>query len=431
MTSKELLESDLKTIWHPCTQMKDHEKLPLIPIKRGKGVYLYDFDGNAYIDCVSSWWVNLFGHGNDYINRKLKEQTDILEHVIFAGFTHEGIVRLSNRLVGLTPKGLEKCFYADNGSSCVEVALKMSYHAHLLDGQKRVKFLSLTNSYHGETIGALSVGAVELYKNTYGGILIQCLQTPVPKNNQDIPDALKALESILEAEGENIAAFILEPLIQCAGNMHMYSAEYVLKASKMCQERGIYVIFDEIAVGFGRSGSLFAYEQCGITPDFLCLSKGLSGGYMPLSVVMTSDKVYEKFYAPYEEHKAFLHSHSYTGNALACACANAVLDIFESEDVIKKNKVLSSFIVSMMDDLKEFEFVSGFRYQGMIFAFDLIGFAPDRRVGLEVFEKGLKKGLLLRPLGNTIYFMPPYVITQEEIKYVFDSLKTILKQIQY
>lgn len=430
MNTKEMLDLDMKSIWHPCTQMKDHEKLPIVPIKSGKGVYLYDFEGKAYIDCVSSWWVNLFGHSNEYINSKLKEQIETLEHVILAGFTHSGIIELSNRLINLTPKGLDKCFYADNGSSAVEVALKMSYHAHLLDGKKCFKFLSLSNSYHGETIGALSVGAVELYKKTYSPILIECLLAPVPKNYTEIDFALKELEKILDKEGKNISAFILEPLIQCAGNMHMYSPVYIKKAVQMCQDRGIYVIFDEIAVGFGRTGTLFAYEQCDVLPDFLCLSKGITGGYMPLSVVMMSDEIYQKFYAPYEEQKAFLHSHSYTGNALACACANATLDIFENENIIQKNKKLSQFIIRAMKELCEFEFVANMRYKGMVFAFDLIGF-EGRRVGLEVFEAGLKLGILLRPLGNTIYFMPPYVITHDQISYVFKSLKTILKQIKH
>lgn len=430
MNTKEMLDLDMKSIWHPCTQMKDHEKLPIVPIKSGKGVYLYDFEGKAYIDCVSSWWVNLFGHSNDYINAKLKEQIDILEHVILAGFTHSGIIKLSNRLIELTPKGLDKCFYADNGSSAVEVALKMSYHAHLLDGKKRFKFLSLSNSYHGETIGALSVGAVELYKKTYSPILIECLLTPVPKDDTEIDFALKELEKILDKEGKDISAFILEPLIQCAGNMHMYSPIYIKKATQMCQDRGIYVIFDEIAVGFGRTGTMFAYEQCDVVPDFLCLSKGITGGYMPLSVVMMSEEMYQKFYAPYEEQKAFLHSHSYTGNALACACANATLDIFENENIIEKNKKLTQFILSITRGLSEFDFVANIRHKGMVFAFDIVGF-EGRRVGLEVFEAGLKAGILLRPLGNTIYFMPPYVITCDQISYVFDSLKTILKQIKH
>lgn len=321
-------------------------------------------------------------------------------------------------------------FYADNGSSAVEVALKMSYHAHLLDGKKRFKFLSLSNSYHGETIGALSVGAVELYKKTYSPILIECLLAPVPKDDTEIDFTLKELEKILDKESENISAFILEPLIQCAGNMHMYSPVYVKKAVQMCQDRGIYVIFDEIAVGFGRTGSLFAYEQCGVVPDFLCLSKGITGGYMPLSVVMMSDEIYQKFYAPYEEQKAFLHSHSYTGNALACACANATLDIFENENIIEENKKLSQFIIDVIEELREFEFVTNIRYKGMVFAFDLATF-EGRRVGLEVFQAGLKVGILLRPLGNTIYFMPPYVITRDQIRYVFESLKTILKQIKH
>lgn len=430
MNNLEISTLDLKTIWHPCTQMHDHQKLPLIPIKSAKGVYLYDFDGNKYIDCVSSWWVNIFGHSNEYINSKLKEQLESLEHVILAGFTHEGIVRLSDRLINLTPKGLDKCFYADNGSSAVEVALKMSYHANLLEGKKKNKFLSLSNSYHGETIGALSVGAVELYKKTYDKILIQCLQTRVPKKDHEILECLKELETILDKEDQNISAFILEPLIQCAGNMNMYSHEYINKATKMCQDRGIYVIFDEIAVGFGRTGSMFAYQQCEVIPDFLCLSKGITGGYMPLSVVMMSEETYQKFYAPYEEHKAFLHSHSYTGNALACACANATLDIFESQNIIEKNKSLSEFIFECMQIFNEFDFVSNLRCKGMVFAFDLVGF-ENRRLGLEIFQAGLKKGLLLRPLGNTIYFMPPYIISKQEVEYVFDSLKMILNQIKY
>ncbi|MBT0878249.1 adenosylmethionine--8-amino-7-oxononanoate transaminase [Campylobacter sp. 2018MI01] len=421
---EELVKLDLAHIWHPCTQMKEHEFVPLIPIKRAKGVYLYDFNDKSYIDCVSSWWVNLFGHSNDYINSKIHEQLNTLEHIIMAGFSHESIIRLSKRLTDLLPTKLNKCFYADNGSSAVEVALKMSFHKNLLQGKLKSKFLSLSNSYHGETIAALSVSDVELYKKTYKPLLLECLNTPAP-SGLDYENELKELEKLLEKEHKNINAFILEPLIQCAGSMNMYSAKFIKKACWLAKSYDIDIIFDEIAVGFGRSGTMFALEQCEIVPDFLCLSKGLSGGYLPISVVITNDEIYNEFYAPYSEYKAFLHSHSYTGNALACAAANATLDIFTKDNVINQNKIKSEYINSLWQGFAEFKSVRNVRHQGMVFAFDIEHFNP--RFGLEVYLKALEYGLLLRPLGNTIYFMPPYVINNDEINYVINSIKEILR----
>lgn len=424
--SAKLKELDLSCIWHPCTQMHDHEaNIPLIPIKKAQGVYLYDFENRAYLDCVSSWWVNLFGHCNPYINAKLKEQLESLEHIIFAGFTHKPIIELSHRLLGLLDSKFGKCFYADNGSSAIEVALKMAFHACAILGKKKSKFICLENAYHGETIGALSVGDVGIYTQVYQPLLLETLKVKAPKG-EDYAESLESLNSLLQGHKDEIAAFVLEPLIQCAGNMNMYSAKFVQEAVKMCQEAGVYVIFDEIAVGFGRTGSLFAYEQCGVVPDFLALSKGITGGYLPLSVVVTTNAIYQLFYAPYEEHKAFLHSHSYTGNALACACANAVLDIFQNDNVLEKNAILSRFIWEKLQELLEFDCVRNLRHQGMVFAFDLNGFEGERK-GLEVFNKGLEKGLLLRPLGNTIYLMPPYVLTQEQASYIIESLGEILR----
>lgn len=425
MQNNALILEDLKYIWHPCTQMHDHlEKIPLIPIERANGMYLYDFDGNKYLDCISSWWVNIFGHSHPYINQKLKEQIDKLEHIIFAGFTHKPIIELSSRLINLLDSKLSKCFYADNGSSAIEVALKMAYASCVYQGKKGNKFLSLENAYHGETIGALSVGDVGIYKEVYEPILLQTLKVKEPKG-EDFEESLSSLREIIKSHKDEIVAFILEPLIQCAGNMNMYSANFVYEATKLCQENGIYVIFDEIAVGFGRTGSMFAYEQCGVVPDFLCLSKGISGGYLPLSVVVVGEEIYNLFYAPYEEHRAFLHSHSYTGNALACACANAVLDLFSKEDVITNNKKTSEYIWESMQELERFSFVKNMRICGMVFAFDLEGFGNVRK-GLEVFNAGLKRGLLLRPLGNTIYLMPPYIITKEQISHIANTLKEIL-----
>lgn len=424
--SANLKALDLACIWHPCTQMHDHEaNIPLIPIKCAQGVYLYDFEDKAYLDCISSWWVNLFGHCNPYINAKLKEQLESLEHIIFAGFTHKPIIELSNRLLGILDSKFGKCFYADNGSSAIEVALKMAFHACAIKGERKTKFLCLENAYHGETIGALSVGDVGIYTQVYQPLLLETLKVKAPRG-EDFAESLESLKSLLQAHKGEIAAFVLEPLIQCAGNMNIYSARFAQEAVKMCQEAGVYAIFDEIAVGFGRTGSFFAYQQCGVVPDFLALSKGITGGYLPLSVVVTTNEIYQLFYAPYETHKAFLHSHSYTGNALACACANAVLDIFEQENVLENNAILSQFIWEKLQVLREFNFVCNLRHCGLVFAFDLSGFEGQRK-GLEVFNKGLKCGLLLRPLGNTIYLMPPYVLTKEQASYIVESLVEILK----
>jgi len=431
MKNEELKNRDLDVLWHPCTQMKDHEKLPLIPIKKADGIYLEDFEGNRYIDAVSSWWVNMFGHTNSYINEKIKEQLDTLEHVILAGFTHEQVVRLSERLVKLTPSGLDKCFYSDNGSSAVEVALKMSYHAHLNSGLKKALFVSLTNSYHGETIGALSVGDVELYKETYEPLLMHTIQTPVPKDmsRAAAEQAAKAFEELCEKRADEISAIIVEPLIQGAGYMHMYHPHFLVLVREICTKYNVHLIADEVMVGFGRTGELFACEKAGISPDFLVLSKGLTGGYLPLSVVLTSNEIYAKFYCDYNEHKAFLHSHSYTGNALACSAANATLDIFENENIIEKNREKAAYMAEELQKFAALDNVAEIRQTGMVCAVELKGYAPEERIGLKVYEYGLKHGVLLRPLGHIVYFMPPYIITEEEIKEMMDIAYAAIKAI--
>ncbi|MBP6497211.1 MAG: adenosylmethionine--8-amino-7-oxononanoate transaminase [Campylobacteraceae bacterium] len=422
MDTKTLVKEDLKHIWHPCTQMKDHETIPILPIKRGEGIYLYDFEDNSYIDGVSSWWVNLFGHCNAYINQKVKEQLDTLEHVIFAGFTHEPIVRLSSRLCALAPKGLEKCFFADNGSSAIEVALKMSYQYHQNKGQHRPLFVSLENSYHGETIGALSVGDVKLYKEVFESILLQTIQTPVPKDmsEEEAQKAALALEQIFIKDGTKISALIIEPLVQCAGGMHMYHPLYITLIRSLCDKYNIHLIADEIAVGFGRTGTMFACEQAGVSPDFMALSKGLTGGYLPLSVVLTTDEIYEAFYDDYGKFKAFLHSHSYTGNPLACSAANATLDIFENENILEKNREKIAYIAQKLEKFKTLKNVKEVRQTGMIAAVELKGYDASLRVNLKVFTYALEKGVLLRPLGNVVYFMPPFIITCKEIDTMMD-----------
>jgi len=431
MNNLEISKRDLNVLWHPCTQMKDHETIPLVPISKGEGIYLYDFEGNRIIDAISSWWVNLFGHCNPYINQKIKEQLDTLEHVILAGFTHEGIVRLSERLVKLSPNGLTRCFYADNGSSAIEVALKMSYHSHRNGGNERSLFVSLSDSYHGETLGALSVGDVALYKETYEPLLIRSIQTPSPRDQtiEAALEAAKAFEELLQDRADEIAALIVEPLVQGAGGMKMYHPLFLSETKRLCETYGVHFIADEILVGFGRSGSMFACEQADITPDFLILSKGLTGGYLPLSVVLTTEAVYDSFYCEYNPARSFLHSHSYTGNALACAAANATLDIFESENVIENNQRTIAFISDELKRFRAFPRVKEVRQCGMIGVIELEGFDPRERIGLKIHQHCMTQGVLIRPLGSVIYVMAPYVITREELGSVFNAIEGAIHSI--
>ncbi|MDD5118716.1 MAG: adenosylmethionine--8-amino-7-oxononanoate transaminase [Sulfuricurvum sp.] len=431
MNNLEMSSRDLNVLWHPCTQMKDHETIPLVPISKGDGIYLYDFDGNRYIDAISSWWVNLFGHCNPYINGKIIDQLSRLEHVILAGFTHESVIRLSERLVALSPQGLTRCFYADNGSSAIEVALKMSYHTHRNRGEDRSLFVSLSDSYHGETLGALSVGDVALYKETYEPLLIRAIQTPSPKDQttEAAIEAAIAFRNLLQERGTEIAALIVEPLLQGAGGMKMYHPLFLTEAKKIAQEFGVHFIADEILVGFGRTGSMFACEQAEITPDFLILSKGLTGGYLPLSVVITTEDIYGAFYCDYDPARSFLHSHSYTGNALACAAANATLDIFENDSVIVKNQETIAYMGEQLNRFRVFDCVKEIRQCGMIAAIELQGFEPGERIGLKIHQHCLEKGVLIRPLGSVIYVMPPYIITPEELKDVFDAIESALRMI--
>ena len=437
MNNAELIQRDLAAIWHPCSQMKDHEWLPMTPIKRGEGVWLEDFDGNRYIDAVSSWWVNIFGHANPRINAALRQQMDELEHVILSGFTHQAAIELAERLVKLTPEGLNRCFYADNGSSAVEVAMKMSFHYWQNTGQpKKHKFINLANSYHGETLGALAMGDVALYKEVYGPLLLEPITVPSPDSfyreqgeteEQYARRIFIKMEQTLEQHADEVCAVIVEPLVQCAGNMRMYHPVYLELLREACDRHGVHLIADEVAVGFGRTGSLFACEQANISPDFMCLSKGLTGGYLPLSVAMTTDKIYDAFYDNYDTLKAFLHSHSYTGNALACRAALATLDIFEQDNIIEKNHTLANHMQQATAHFVDHPHVADVRQTGMILAIEMVKdkatrepFPWQERRGLKVYQHALKNQALLRPLGNVTYFMPPYVIKPEEIDHLAD-----------
>jgi adenosylmethionine---8-amino-7-oxononanoate aminotransferase len=435
--NQSLIQRDLDVLWHPCSQMKDHEQVPLIPIKSGQGVWLEDFDGNRYLDGISSWWVNLFGHANPVINQALKQQLDTLEHVILGGFTHQAALELAEKLVEITPSGLDKCFYADNGSSAIEIALKMSFHYWRNLGQtQKTKFITLENSYHGETLGALAVGNVALYKETYGPLLMDVITVPGPdcyyrENGETWEDysvrRFVDMERALAQHAESVCAVILEPLVQCAGNMRMYHPIYLKLLREACNKYHVHLIADEVAVGFARTGTLFACEQANISPDFICLSKGLTGGYLPLSAVLTGNNVYQAFYDDYQKLTAFLHSHSYTGNALGCRAALATIGLFQTQDVLGNNRRLAAVMDKVTERFKEHPHVAEVRRTGMILAIEMIKnkhtrepYPWQQRRGLRVYQYALSQGVLLRPLGNVIYFMPPYVINEQEIALMAD-----------
>ena len=454
MKNQNLLNRSLAAVWHPCTQMKQHEQFPLVPISRGDGVWLSDADGKRYLDAVSSWWVNLFGHNNPRIKDAIKQQLDTLEHVMLAGFTHEPVVELSEKLAKLT--GLGHAFYASDGASATEIALKMSFHYWRNSNQpKKTKFISLQNSYHGETLGALGVTDVAIFKDTYAPLLMQSAQMPSPDfrlaeaGESAEAFALRcadALEAYVAEHAHELAAFIIEPLVQCAAGMGMYHPTYLKRAREICTKYHVHLIADEIAVGFGRTGTMFACEQAPYSPlpqageglgvrekvatvkvsdiaDFICLSKGITGGYLPLSAVLTTDEIYAAFYHD-DVTKGFLHSHSYTGNPLACSAALATLAIFESDDILAKNKQKTAQINAKMQMLTHLP-IEHLRHQGMIFAFDVV--TKNQNFSKACYAAALQHGLLLRPIGNTVYFMPPYVINEEEIDVMIGATLAAIK----
>jgi adenosylmethionine-8-amino-7-oxononanoate aminotransferase len=440
-----LLDRSLSAVWHPCSQMKHYERFPLLPIAGGKGVWLHDYDNRRYLDAVSSWWVNLFGHCNPDINAALRDQLETLEHVMLAGFTHEPVVLLSERLRELAPAGLGHCFYASDGASATEIALKMSAHYWRNSGKTdKTRFISLENSYHGETLGALSVTDVELFRSAYGELVRQQATVPSPDwRNAAAGESAEAyalrcaeaLEQYLQQHHAQLAAFIIEPLVQGAAGMAMYHPVYLRRARQLCSEYRVHLIADEIAVGMGRTGTMFACEQApaghgekehGITPDFLCLSKGISGGYLPLSVVMTRDEIYRAFYGD-EMASGFLHSHSYTGNPLACRAALATLDIFARDDVLAANRARAAYLNGMAAPLRGHRAVRNWRNTGMIWAFEVD--TRQRDFARRCFALGLENELLLRPVGTTIYFMPPYIIGESEMDLLVDRTLRIVDEL--
>jgi len=429
----------LARVWHPCTQMKDHEQVPLVPIRSAQGAWLEDFEGKRYLDAISSWWTNLFGHRHPLIVERLKQQLDRLDHVLLAGFTHEGAVTLAEKLCAIAPPGLTRCFYSDNGSSAIEVALKMSFHYWRNAGQPgKTRFIALENSYHGETLGALAVGGPSMYRDTYEPLLLRPIHVASPDCfNRSAGESWEDysrrqfvhMQVALERHAHEVCAVIVEPLVQCAGGMRMYHPIYLRMLREACDRHGVHLIADEIATGFGRTGKMFALEWAGVAPDLMCLSKGLTGGTLPLAATLATDQIYDAFYADWQAGKAFLHSHSYTGNALACSAALATLQIFAEDDVIARNRKLAAHMAATLAPLADHPNVGEVRQTGMIAAVELVKDKATKtpydwteRRGLRLYRHALSRGALLRPLGNVVYLMPPYIVTPEQIDFLVNVI---------
>lgn len=434
-----LVDRSLAAVWHPCTQMKQHESFPLIAITKGKGAWLYDENGKALLDSISSWWTNLFGHSNPRINQAITAQLEKIEHVMLAGFTHPPVVELSEKLAALTNHNLGHVFYASDGASAVEIALKMSHHYWQLNGKpQKKKFVCLENGYHGETLGALAVTDVAIFREAYGSLLQDVFTIASPdarkaKAGESAEDvarhAAKKLEQLFAKEHDNIAAIIVEPLVQCAGQMAMHSPEYLRLVRGLCNRYEVHLIADEIAVGCGRSGKFFACEHAGVWPDFLTLSKGISGGYLPLSLSLTTDQIYQTFYGD-QIQQGFLHSHSYTGNPLACAAALACLEIFETDKVLEKNIERSKDLENAFAWAKTDTRIEHWRQQGMILAFDIKHefLKNSKMFARTMFSNCLGEGVLIRPIGNTIYVMPPYILSPAETAQLGNAVQVALEK---
>ncbi|MDQ0080616.1 adenosylmethionine-8-amino-7-oxononanoate aminotransferase [Variovorax boronicumulans] len=432
----DLQQRSRRHVWHPCTQSIRLEAVPPLPIARGEGVWLFDHEDRRYLDATSSWWVNLFGHAHPALNAALKDQLDKLSHVMLAGCTHAPAVELAERLSALTGHALGHCFYASDGASAVEVALKMSFHAWRNAGRGgKQRFVALKQGYHGETLGALHVTDVPVFRDAYAPLLANAhlVASPDARNAKPGEDAAAVarrtaaeLEALLAEQHDTIAAVIVEPLVQCATGMAMHDPEYVRLVRALCDRYQVHLIADEIAVGCGRTGSFFACEQAGIWPDFLCLSKGISGGYLPLALVMTRDAIYEGFVDD-DVARSFLHSHSYTGNALACRAAVATLDLFKSEDALQRNRSRAARLLQRLHDGLEGQPVDHLRQRGMITALDVR--EPGARFAERFHMAARAQGLLMRPIGNTVYLMPPYAINDGEVDQLVDSTLATLKAV--
>lgn len=440
------LKKDFQYIWHPYTQMKDSRKHPPILIERAKGIKLYDNQGNSYYDTISSWWCNVHGHNHPRIKKAIKSQVNCLEHVLFAGFTHKPAITLAEKLIAITPSSLRKVFFSDNGSTAVEVALKMSFqYWQNIGRRKKTKFLSLDHAYHGDTVGAMSVSGVDLFNKVFSPLFFSSLKAPSPycyrcpmkkdKSSCSI-ECIKPLERILKIRNNEISALILEPLVMAAGGMIIYPKKYLKKAHFLAGKYNVHLILDEVATGFGRTGKMFACEHAGVKPDFMCVSKGITSGYLPLGVTLTTNKVYQVFYADYEQKKTFYHGHTYTANPISCAAACASLELFKKENTLERVNSLIPFFRERLEDFRDLKFVGDLRHIGMIGAIELVknkktkrAFSLKERIGLKVYLEGLKKGLILRPLGSIVYFFFPLCLKKHQLQEILKRTFRIIKSL--
>ena len=443
-------QRDLAHIWHPCSQMKDYETLPPMVIDHAKGPWLYDIHGKKYLDIVSSWWANLLGHCNPEINEAIKEQLDSLEHVIFANFSHRPAIELAERLAEITPDRINKFHFNDNGSSSVEAALKMCFQFYHQTGKpEKQRFMCLTEGYHGETIGALSVGSMDLFAKMYQPMMMDnihvqapdCYRCPYGKDREHCQcECFEHAEKAFAEHAHETAAMIVEPLLQGSAGMRIYPPLYLKKLRALCDKYDVKLIADEIATGFGRTGTMFACEQAGISPDVMTISKGLTGGYLPMSVTCVSDEIYDAFYADYGEGKAFPHSHTYAGNPIGCAAALAVQKIMKEQHILETAAENAKWLTAELD--KAFAHhpnVGEIRHIGLIHAIELVKdpeaktpLDAKKRTGYAIYKKALERGLVLRPLGDILYFNPPLNITREElstaIELAHESITDILPE---
>lgn len=439
-------KKDLQYLWHPYTQMKDCETLPPIVIDKAKGIKLYDNKGNIYYDTISSWWCNVHGHNHPKIKAAIKRQLNSLEHVLFAGFTHKSAILLAEKLVSLTPKALTKVFFSDNGSTAVETALKMSFQYWQNIGRKtKTKFLSLDLAYHGDTIGAMSVSGNTVFNKVFDTLLFESFKVPSPhcyrcpmgkQRNFCNINCLKPLENTLKEHRNQIAAVILEPLLMGAAGMIVYPTEYLKKTAELAKKYDVHLIADEVATGFGRTGKMFACEHASVQPDFMCLSKGITSGTLPFAATLTTKEVYNAFYDNYEKYKTLYHGHTYTANPIGCTAALASLEIFEQEKTLKKIETLISLFHNGMEKFRPLAFVGDVRYIGMVGAVELVRnkqtskpFSPAERIGYRIFQRGLKEGLILRPLGDVIYLWLPLCTTKKQLKTILKKTLNIVKNL--
>lgn len=433
-----LLESSMKHLWLPFTQMTDYERDPLI-IESGEGIILRDINGNEYLDGYSSLWLNVHGHRKMELNEAIKEQLDLIAHSTLLGAANVPAIRLAEKLIEITPENLQRVFYSDSGATSVEIAIKMAYQYWQNKGkQKKKKFVTLTNNYHGDTIGAISIGNVDLFHRVYGSLMFPTLKAPFPlqyrspySGEAEVKDwALTELKAIFQEHHEEIAAITLEPLMQGAGGMNVMPAGYLKGVAELCRKFNILLIVDEVATGFGRTGKMFAVEHEGVQPDIMTVAKGITGGYLPLAATLTTEEIYREFYGEYEEMKTFFHGHSYTGNQLACAAALANLEIYEKENLVVQAARNAEIIQSELAALKSIKHIGDIRQVGLMCGIELVQdketgqpFPWEKRMGYHATLEMRKRGMLTRPLGDVVVFMPPLASTDDQIRKMIQIMR--------